>query len=66
MKMETQHPKSMGCSKSSFKKEVHSERGLPQETRIFNKQHNLPPKGNRKRRKTKPKVRRKEVIKISE
>ena len=26
-------PKSMGCSKSSSKKELHSDKGLPQETR---------------------------------
>ena len=39
------HTKSMRCSKSSAKREVLSDSGLPQETRkISNKQPNLPPK----------------------
>ena len=43
--------KSMAYSKSSSKKEVHSDTGLPQETRkISNKQPNLPPKITGKRR----------------
>ena len=43
-------PKSMGCSKSSSKREVHNYIGLPQETRkISNKTSNFTPKGTRKR-----------------
>ena len=43
--------KSMGCSKSTSKRKVYSDTGLPQETwKISNKQPNLPPKGIRKRR----------------
>ena len=55
----------MGCSKSSSKKEVYSNKILPEETRnISNKQPNLTPKAIRER-KTNPKVsRRKEIIKI--
>ena len=58
----------MGCSKSSPKREVHSDTGLPQKTRkISNKQPNLPPKRSRKNKQTKPKVStRKEIIKIRE
>ena len=38
-------PKSIGCTKSSFKREVYRDMGLPQETRkISNRQPNLPPK----------------------
>ena len=45
----------MGCNKSSSKREVYGNTGLPQETRIISsKQPNLPSKGIRKRR-TKPK-----------
>ena len=45
MKMETQHSKSIGCSKSSSKGEVYSNAGLPQETNKFsNKQPNPPSK----------------------
>ena len=63
----------MGCSKSSSKREVYSNKILPQETRnISNKQPNLTPKAIRERRtktnkqnKTKPKVsKRKEIRKI--
>ena len=40
----------MGCSKSSFKKKVYSDTGLPQKTRkILNKQPHLPSKGISKR-----------------
>lgn len=43
-----------GWSKSNSKREVHSVKCLPQETRkVSNKQSNLTPKGTRK---TKPKV----------
>ena len=52
MKMETKLSKIYGTSKSSSKREVYSEAGLPQETReISNKQPNLPSKGIRKRKK---------------
>ena len=50
MKMETQLPKSMGCSKSSSKREVYSDTSLPQETRkISSKQPKLPSEVIRKR-----------------
>ena len=43
--------KPMGCSKSSSKRKVYSNTGLPQETRkISNKPPNLPSKGIRKRK----------------
>ena len=57
----------MGCSKNSSKREVHSNKWLPQDTRnISNKQTNLTPKAIRERRTKKPpKVsRKKEVIRI--
>ena len=44
-KMKTQPTKSMRHSKSSSKREVHSDTGLPQETKkISYKQTKLPPK----------------------
>ena len=50
-KMKTQLSKSMGCSKSSSKKEVYSDTDCPQEMRkISKKQPNLLFKGIRKRR----------------
>ena len=56
-------PESIGCSKSSSKREVLSDRILPQETgKISNKWSNFTPKGTR----TKPKGRRKELIKVRE
>ena len=66
MKIKKQLPKTIRCSKSSSKREVYSNTGLPQEIRkISNKQTNLPSKGILKR--TKRKVnRRKEIIKIRE
>ena len=56
----------MGCSKSSFKREVYSNTVLPQETRNnSNKQSKLTPTAIRERRTKNPKVsRRKEIIKI--
>ena len=56
----------MGCSKTSYKREVYSNTILPQERRkISNKQSNITPKGTRERRTNKPKVsRRKEIVKI--
>ena len=46
------NPKPMGFSKSNAKKEVHSNRSLPQETReTSNKQPNFTPKATRERRK---------------
>ena len=64
-KWEHNNPKSVGYSESSSKGEIHSNTGLPQETRkISNKQSNIIFKGTRKRI-TKSKVsRRKEIIKI--
>ena len=57
MKMETQLPKSMGCSKSSSKREVYSDTSLPQETRkISSKQPKLAPKAIRERRTNKQKT----------
>ena len=45
------YPKSTGCNKSSFKREVYSNTSLPQETRkISNKQPNLTLKRIRKRK----------------
>ena len=44
-------PKPMGCSKSSSKREVYSNKIFPQETReISNKQPKLTPKATRERR----------------
>ena len=58
----------MGCSKSSYKREVYSNTTLAQETRnISSKQPNVTPKAIREKRtkKKNPKVsRRKEIIKI--
>lgn len=45
--------KPLGSTKSSSKRKVYSNTGLPQEARtISNKQPNLTPKGTRKRTKT--------------
>ena len=52
-KLQQKHddPKPVGCSESSFKREVYSNKSLPQEIRkISNKQSNLTPKGTRERR----------------
>ena len=55
--------KSMGCSQSGIKREIHSDTGLPQETiKISNKNSNLTPKGIRKRAKSK--VSRRKDVKI--
>ena len=57
----------MGCSKSSSKREVYSNKILPQETReTSNRQPKFTPKTTIKRtKKKKPKIsRRKEIIKI--
>ena len=61
--MKAQWSKTMGCNKSSSKKEICSNTILPQETRkTSHKQPNLIPKTTRE---TKPKVsRRKEILKI--
>ena len=51
MKLKHNFPKSMGCSKSSSKKEVYNNSISPQETRkISNKPFNLTPKGTGERR----------------
>ena len=53
MTMKTQQLKPMGGSKSSSKREVHSNTIRPQETRkILNRQPNFTPKTTRKRRTT--------------
>ena len=55
MIMKTRGLKPMGCSKSSSKREVYSNRILAQETRhISNKPPNLTPKAIRERRTKKP------------
>ena len=56
----------MGFSKSSAKREVHSNTSLPQETReTSNEQSNFTPKATRKRRTKTPKIsRRKGILKI--
>ena len=47
----------MGCSKSSSKRELYSNKILPQETRkTSNRQPNFTPKTTRKRRTKKPKL----------
>ena len=54
MKMKTQHPKPLGCNKSSCKNKVYINTGLPQEARkTSNKQPKLTPKETKKRRKIK-------------
>ena len=54
----------MGCSKSSFKREVDSNTILPQETRkTSNRQPNFTPKTTGKRMKNLKISRRKEIIK---
>ena len=67
--MKTWQLKTLGCSKSSSKREVYSNTILPQETRkTLNRQLNFTPTTTGNRRKTtrkKPKIsRRKEIIKI--
>ena len=66
MKLETQHSKIYGYSKSSSKKEIYSNTILPQQiSGISNRQPNLTPKATSGRRTNKPKLsRRKEIIKI--
>jgi len=51
MTMKTNNSKPMGCSKSSSKREVHSNTILPQETRkTLTRQPNFIPKATGKRR----------------
>ena len=53
MTMKNGNPKSMGCLKSSSKREVYGNISLPQEMRkMSNKQHKLIPKTTRKITKT--------------
>ena len=56
----------MGCSKSSSKREVYSNKILPQEIRkTLNRQPNFTPKTTGKRRTKNAKIsRKKEIIKI--
>ena len=58
----------MECSKSRSKKKVHSDTGLPQETRkISSKLPSLPPKRIQNRRTNKTQIKQKEkIIKIRE
>ena len=61
MKMKHDNPKPMKFSKSSAKREIHSNTSLPQETReTSNKQPNFTPKATRKRRKEDPQSQQKE------
>ena len=65
--MKTSQLKTMGCSKSSSKREVHSNAILPQETRkTSNRQPNFTPKtGKRTTTTTKTQIsRKKEINKI--
>ena len=63
MKTKHNNPKSMGCRRSSSKKEVYSDTSQPQEMRkISNEQPNLTPKELEKEQ-TKPKVSRRKEIK---
>ena len=55
MKMKTQQPKPVGHYKSSAKRKVHSNTGIPQETRKkSNKYPNSTPKATRKERNGEP------------
>ena len=59
MTMKTQQPKTCGHCKSSAKGKVHSNTGIPQETRKkSNKQPNSTPKATRKGRNKEPRVSR--------
>ena len=42
--------KPYGCNKSTSKEEVYSDAILPQETKISNKQHNLTPYSNQRKK----------------
>ena len=65
MTMKTRQPKTLGCSKSSSKREVYSNTILPQETRnTSNKQPNLTPKAIREKRTKTPLNLEEEIIKI--
>ena len=65
MKMKTKNPKPMGFSKSSAKREIHSNTSLPQETRETSNKLTLHLKQLEKEEKKNPKVsRRKLIIKI--
>ena len=57
-------PKPMGYSKRSSERDVYSNRILPQKQEKSQINNNLTLKAIRERRKTNPKVRRKEIIKI--
>ena len=66
MTMKHDNSKSMGCIKSSSKREVYSNTILPQETiKTQNRQRNFTPKATGKKNQKKPKIsRRKEIMKI--
>ena len=48
MKMKTFFSKPLGCTKGSPKREVHSNTGLPQETKVSNTHPNPTPEGAEK------------------
>ena len=54
MKMKTQQPKTMGDCKSSAKGKVHSNTGIPQETRKKSNKPSSTPKATRKGRNEEP------------
>lgn len=58
MKSETQYTKIYGCSKSSCKKEVHSDTGLPKETRKLSNKYLTSHLKELAKEQMKPKVRR--------
>ena len=66
MTMKTQQLKPLGSSKSSSKREIYSNKILPQETRkISNRQRNFTPKTNGKRITKNPKIHKsKEILMI--
>ena len=55
--MKTDNPKPVGRSRNSSKREVYSNKILPQETKIWNKEPDITPKVTPERRTNKPKVR---------
>lgn len=61
MKMEIQHTNTMGCSKTSPKREVHSDKYLHQETRKMWNDLILHLKEVEKEQQTKPTVSRKKI-----
>ena len=54
--MKTDNPKPVGRSRNNSKREVYSNKILPQETKIWNKEPDITPKVTPERRTNKPKV----------